>query len=86
MYVYILRCNNGRYYIGSTPDIERRFQEHSIGKNQSTKYLRPVELIFYQKYPNLTIARKVENWLKRQKDKSLTEQIIKEGHINKTFE
>ncbi len=85
MYVYILRCNNGRYYIGSTPDIERRFQEHNIGKNKSTKHLRPVELIFYQKYPNLTIARKVEYWLKRQKDKSLIEQIIKEGRINKTF-
>ncbi|NOZ43875.1 MAG: GIY-YIG nuclease family protein [bacterium] len=30
-YVYILVLNNGKYYIGSTRDIKKRFTKHSNG-------------------------------------------------------
>ena len=29
--VYILLCNNGEYYVGSTADIEKRLNEHQKG-------------------------------------------------------
>lgn len=79
MYVYILRCSNGRYYIGSTSDIARRLREHAIGKNKSTKHLLPVELVFYQKYPSLFIARKTEYWLKKQKDRTLMSKLFRKN-------
>ena len=47
-WVYILRCADGRYYVGSHrgPDIDLRVGEHSAGKYPEawTFRRRPVEL------------------------------------------
>ena len=50
-YVYILKCKDGTYYTGYTPDIERRVELHNDGKGAKyTKYRRPVELVWCKKY------------------------------------
>lgn len=79
--VYILRCNNGRYYIGSTPDLDRRIAQHQEGKVAATRYVRPVSLAFSQEFPSLTVARKTEYALKAKKSRAIIEQIIADGHI-----
>ncbi|MDO8504090.1 MAG: GIY-YIG nuclease family protein [bacterium] len=85
-YVYILQSLvNGRYYIGSTSNLERRLTEHNLGKSKYTSFTRPFVLKFSQKFSSPTEARKVELWLKRQKDAKLTRSIIKEGKIQKEF-
>lgn len=86
MYIYILKCNNGRYYTGSTPDLERRLAEHNRGKSKATKHLLTVKLVFSQQFNSLKIARRAEAWLKKQKDKSLLDRIISAGIITKSFE
>jgi putative endonuclease len=64
-YVYILRSKrDNRLYIGSTNDLRRRIQEHNSGKSVSTKFRRPLELIYYEAYKSEQDARRRENNLK----------------------
>ena len=30
--MYILRCSNGQYYVGSTLDLDKRLAEHQSGE------------------------------------------------------
>ena len=46
--------NNGQIYIGSTPDLKRRFQEHTSGRVFTTKKYLPLKLVYYESY----LARK----------------------------
>jgi predicted GIY-YIG superfamily endonuclease len=79
--VYILRCRNGRYYIGSTNEIRRRLIEHQCGYVKATKRILPVDLVFFQQCDTLTDARSLESKLKKYKSKKIIEQIILEGYI-----
>jgi len=80
-FVYILRGKNGRFYIGSTNNLERRFAEHQSGKSKYTSENLPIELVFKQEYQSILIARKIEYKLKRFKRKDIIEKIIREGTI-----
>ena len=79
--VYILRCSNGRYYIGSTNDLDRRIQEHQRGHTASIRYVLPVELVFSQEFDNIQIARSEEYRIKKYKNKEIVERIIQDGRI-----
>lgn len=80
-WVYILKSAKGRYYIGSTTDLESRVRHHQGGYTPSTKKLGSVLLVFSQQYDSLGDARKVETKLKRLKRKDYIEKIIKDGII-----
>jgi len=56
---------NGKYYIGSTNNVERRLKEHQDGKTKSTKYNRPLKLIFVNEYCSIVEARQQELKLKK---------------------
>ncbi len=47
VYVYFLECGDGTYYTGSTPDVEKRLEEHDagLGANYTAKRL-PVKLVY----------------------------------------
>ena len=80
VYVYILQSEkNGRYYVGYTNNLERRFSQHDAGKVQSTKYLRPLTLVYNETYEDGTTARRRERWIKTQKSRILIEQLIHGG-------
>ena len=50
-YMYVLRSKvDSKLYIGYTNDLRRRFQEHNLGLNRSTKARKPFELIYYEAY------------------------------------
>ncbi len=85
-YVYILRSlKNSRYYIGSTVNFNRRLQQHKQGRIKATMNLLPIEKMFVQRYNTTRTAKKIEYWLKKQKDKGLIEKVILEGQITKKF-
>ncbi|HEX6978267.1 MAG TPA: GIY-YIG nuclease family protein [Alphaproteobacteria bacterium] len=65
-YVYILRCRDGAYYVGSTrASLERRVAEHNDGTYGGwTKSRRPVELVFSQYFEHVTDAVAAERQLK----------------------
>jgi len=79
--VYILKCSNNRYYVGSTNNLKRRFEEHSGGKVRATRNLRPIVLAFSQNCSTLSRARKMERKLKSYKSRKIIEMIIRDGLI-----
>lgn len=81
-YVYILQSEkSGRYYIGSTNDLNRRLIEHNSGQTKSLKYLIPMKLVFSQEFLSVREVRKIEQRLKKFKNKDIIERIIKDGKI-----
>ena len=81
--VYILKNNEGRYYIGSTNNLNRRLKQHSRGHTQTTNFRKMHELVFIQHFDTLAYARKVELWLKKLKRKNYIEKIVRDGYIKK---
>jgi predicted GIY-YIG superfamily endonuclease len=80
---YVLKCRNGRFYIGSTGDLAIRLSQHHAGESPATKNLRPLELAFAQEYPTRKEALAIEMWLKKLKSKTILQRIISEGKITK---
>ena len=79
--VYILKCSNGRYYVGSTQDIENRFTEHSAGRVTATKNLLPVEVALFQPCATVVEARKLEYRVKQLKNRRIIERMIADQEI-----
>jgi putative endonuclease len=79
--VYILQDDTGRYYIGSTNDINRRLKQHSQGQTSTTHRFKNPRLVFSQEYPTLSDARTVELKLMRLKRKDYIANIIRDGLI-----
>jgi len=66
--VYILECQDGTYYTGYTPDIEKRVQLHNIGKGAKyTRDRRPVKLVWKKEYKYFKKA-----FLEEKRTKALT--------------
>jgi putative endonuclease len=64
-YTYLIRSKVKKWsYIGSTKNLKRRLKEHNLGQVKSTKFYRPFELIYYEKYSSYRLARKREIELK----------------------
>lgn len=73
-HVYILRCADGSYYVGSTrAALERRIAEHNSGVfGGYTARRRPVELVFQQAFDRITDAvaaeRQLKGWTRAKKE------------------
>jgi putative endonuclease len=64
-FVYMLRCQDGSYYVGVATDIEDRVREHNVGQGPAyTKERRPVKLVYTEKHESYASARKREAQLK----------------------
>ena len=64
-YVYILKSlKDQRHYAGYTQNLELRFEQHQKEKVDSTKYRRPLELIYFEGCLNKEDALKREKYFK----------------------
>lgn len=64
-FVYILKSlKTGRYYYGSTDDLDKRLKRHNSGQVKSTKAYMPWVLHYHEKYDNKSLARKREFFFK----------------------
>lgn len=79
--IYILRCVNFRYYVGSTNDLDRRLFEHQNGLVKATRNVLPVKLVFFEDYQNIIQARQIEYKLKKLKSRKIIEKIINNRRI-----
>jgi putative endonuclease len=78
-FVYILLCSDSTFYIGISPDIEKRIVLHNLGKGAKyTKGRTPVRLIYSEKHENKSVASKREHALKKLSRKE-KEQLIAEA-------
>ena len=76
-YVYVLRSvNDGWYYVGCSVDPQRRLVEHNSGESKSTRARRPYELAYTERFPNLSVARKREQEIKRKKSRQYIDWLI----------
>jgi putative endonuclease len=65
-YVYILRCADQSYYVGTTQDLAQRLKAHNEGRAAMyTSRRRPVELIYSEEHNNIEAARERELQIKR---------------------
>jgi putative endonuclease len=73
-YLYILRCTDGSYYVGTTAaGLEKRLAEHQAGSlGGYTARRRPVELVFHQHFDPLDDAaaaeRQIKGWRRENKE------------------
>ncbi|MFA6021420.1 MAG: GIY-YIG nuclease family protein [Rhodospirillales bacterium] len=73
-FLYILKCQDSRYYVGTTRgSLERRIEEHNAGAfGGYTAVRRPVELAFYQEFDRIEDAiameRRVKGWSRAKKE------------------
>jgi putative endonuclease len=77
-FLYILRSQKtGKFYVGITTDINRRLSEHnSTKKNTFTSKHRPWELMaLYQISTDVTLAVKIEKYIKQQKSVRIIEHL-----------
>ncbi|MGH7472500.1 MAG: GIY-YIG nuclease family protein [Candidatus Methylomirabilales bacterium] len=66
IYVYILRCADGSYYVGLTEDLKGRENAHNTGRGSKYTFLRrPVRLVYSESYDSLEEAIGRERQLKR---------------------
>jgi putative endonuclease len=77
-YCYILFSRKlNKYYVGSTPDMERRLDDHNRGKEKFTRTGVPWELVYTETFEDLTIARRRELEIKKKKSRKYIESLIR---------
>ena len=73
-YLYILRCADGSYYVGTTRDsLEKRIGEHRAGAFDGfTALRRPVTLVFHEVFERIedavTAERQIKGWRRDKKE------------------
>jgi predicted GIY-YIG superfamily endonuclease len=70
--VYVLRLSSGKYYVGKTDNVERRFQQHLNGSGSS----------WTRKYRPIAIEKTIPNASPFEEDKVTKEYMNKHGIDN----
>ncbi len=64
-YVYVIRSlKDQTFYIGYTNSLQRRIDEHNYRKGRFTKFHVPWELLYYEAFKELYLAKQREKMLK----------------------
>ena len=71
--MYILKCCDGVYYVGSTDDLAERVRTHNSGRGPVFTRIRlPVELVYSESFPSMSEARvrelQVKKWSRAKKE------------------
>ncbi|AQA00478.1 hypothetical protein BWQ93_19950 [Sphingopyxis sp. QXT-31] len=72
-WTYMLRCADGRYYVGHTDNLEYRIGQHQSGAlGGYTGHRRPVELVWSQEVSTraeaLAAERQIKGWSRVKKE------------------
>jgi putative endonuclease len=74
-YVYMLRCADGSYYVGSATgnDLAKRISEHETGAYHGYTFARrPVQLVWSEYFDRITDAiaaeRQIKGWSRAKKE------------------
>jgi predicted GIY-YIG superfamily endonuclease len=70
--VYVLRLQQGKYYVGKTDDINRRFEQHLSGRGAA----------WTRKYMPIALEKKIKNAGAFDEDKVTKEYMAKHGIEN----
>ncbi len=81
-YLYVLKLNNGSYYIGSCRDITKRLLNHKHKQVFSTKHKLPFVVMYVKIFTTYSEARKEELRTKRWKKRKSIENLCKFDKTN----
>ena len=77
-HLYILKSQpTGKYYIGTTGDIEDRLHRHNSGRSKYTKHGIPWELVCKEEYTTRSEAMRREKQLKGWKNKDRLDSLVR---------
>ncbi len=80
--MYILRCANGHYYVGSTDNLELRIEQHLKGEgaNYTRKHL-PVKLVYFEEFQKVDDAyyreQQIKGWSRAKKESLISQNYEK---------
>ena len=79
--MYIIKCANDTFYVGSTKNLIRRFQEHQngLGANHTKRY-GPIELVYFEIYQRIDFAyyreKQIQGWTRKKKQALIDGEFI----------
>lgn len=71
--MYILKCEDGSYYTGSTVNLELRLAQHQNGEGSNhTRKNLPVVLVYYEEFQKIEDAfyreKQIQGWSRKKKE------------------
>jgi putative endonuclease len=71
--MYILRCSDGSYYVGSTRNVESRLWQHQQGLGaEYTQHRLPVQLVYAYEFERVADAfameKRVQGWSRKKRE------------------
>ena len=89
-YMYILLCDNGSYYTGSTNNLELRLQQHFAGEGSNhTKKHPPVKLLYYEEFDRIEEAfyreKQVQGWCRKKKEALINREHEKLPELSRNY-
>src|SRR2546425_1151549 len=83
--VYILKSlRTGRYYVGSTVELEGRLPDHRVNHIPSSPKPGSWKLVYQEAYDSMVRARQREREIKGWKSHRLIEQLITRSNAGKS--
>ena len=80
-FVYMLRCGDGKYYVGSTrASLDQRIAEHAAGKFDGYTARRlPVELVWHEVFDRIAdaiaVERRLKGWSRAKKEALIRDDL-----------
>lgn len=89
-YMYILLCNDGSYYTGSTSNLHKRIKQHFAGEGANhTKKHPPVKLLYYEEFSRIDDAfyreKQVQGWSRKKKEALINGEYEKLPELSKSY-
>ena len=89
-YMYILLCDDGSYYTGSTNNLELRLQQHFAGEGANhTKKHPPVKLLYYEEFDRIDEAfnreKQVQGWSRKKKEALINREYEKLTELSRNY-
>jgi len=71
--MYILRCADRSYYVGSTKNLDHRMEQHAAGRGSTyTSDRMPVTLVFFQEFERIddaySMEKRVQGWTRAKRE------------------
>jgi putative endonuclease len=79
-WMYILKCGDGSYYVGSTKNLDLRIAQHQSGKgSRYTSGRLPVQLVYSEEYDRVADAyareKQVQNWGRAKREALMNSDV-----------
>ncbi|MBQ5999548.1 MAG: GIY-YIG nuclease family protein [Treponema sp.] len=89
-FVYILKCSDNSYYVGSTTNLSLRIEEHMHGEGANyTKTRLPVELVYYEECQSIETAfereRQIHGWSRKKREALINNMHDKLPDLSKRY-